>query len=278
MKRLLQIEFIKLWNSTSTRVLVLAYFTLLTLISLISSINFHIGSVYFRLADQGIFNFPYIWHLNTWIAAVLKIFFAVVIVSMISNEYSNKTLKQNLIDGLSKKEFLLSKFYMVLVFSLLSTLFVGLVSLILGLIFSDFKTASIMVMDTDYLVAYFVKLVAFFSFCLFLGMLIRKSAFALGFLILWNFFEWISFAILMNNVPSGSKLPSQIFGLYPLGSMVNLIKEPFTRFKAVQTVASQIGEEIVKSYKTQWYEYAIVIIWTFIFLYGTYSLLKKRDL
>ena len=29
---------------------------------------------------------------------------------MMANEYSNKTIKQNLIDGLSKKEFILSKF------------------------------------------------------------------------------------------------------------------------------------------------------------------------
>ena len=60
---------------------------------------------------MGIFNFPYIWHFNTWVAALFKaLFLAIVIVSMMANEYSNKTIKQNLIDGLSKKEFVLSKF------------------------------------------------------------------------------------------------------------------------------------------------------------------------
>ena len=45
-----------------------------------------------------------------------------------ANEYSNKTLKQNLIDGLSKKEFVLSKFYTVVLFALMSTVFVFFVS------------------------------------------------------------------------------------------------------------------------------------------------------
>lgn len=279
MKRLLNIEFIKLWNSRSSKILVFAYFFLLSLISLISIISFPLGKVYFRLADQGIFNFPYIWHLNTWVASIIKIFFAVVIVSMISNEYSNKTLKQNLIDGLSKKEFLLSKFYMILVFTILSTAFVTVVTLILGFIFSDFKTVSIILTDTDYLFAYFVKLIAFFSFCFFLGMLIRKSAFALGFLVLWQMFESISYGILRHNLPPNSKIADNLANyFYPLNAMSNLIKEPITRLNTVHTVAGQIGEVITKNYRTHWYEYAIVLVWTFIFLYASYTLLKKRDL
>src|SRR5690606_6504064 len=143
------------------------------------------GSVNFRVADQGIFNFPYIWHFNTYIAAILKIFLAIVIVSMMSNEYSYRTLKQNLIDGLSKKEFVLSKFFTVIGFATISTLFVFIVSMILGLIFSDFNEVDIIFSDMEYLLAYFIKLVGFFSFCLFLGILVKRSAFALGFLFIW---------------------------------------------------------------------------------------------
>jgi hypothetical protein len=31
---------------------------------------------------------PFIWHFNTYIAAILKLFLAIVIVSMMANEYS----------------------------------------------------------------------------------------------------------------------------------------------------------------------------------------------
>ena len=189
MLRLLNIEFHKLKYSRSAKVLTLTYFILITFIALFASIEFNIGDIHFRVADQGIFNFPYIWHFNSYIAALLKLFLAIVIVSMMSNEYSNRTLKQNLIDGLSKKEFVLSKFLTVLVFSLVSTLFLFIVSLILGLSFSDYTEVSIILSDMEYLVGYFVKLTAFFAFCMFLGILVKRSAFALGFLFIWWIIE-----------------------------------------------------------------------------------------
>ena len=86
---------------------------------------------------------------------------------MIANEYSYGTLKQNLIDGMSKKEFLLSKVYTILVFSLVSTILVFVISLILGLKYSSFTEMGIIFSDLEYLFAYFLKHVAFFSFCLF---------------------------------------------------------------------------------------------------------------
>ena len=138
----------------------------------------------------------YIWHFNTYFASYLKIFLAIVIVSMMSNEYSNRTLKQNLIDGMSKKEFILSKFYTVLVFSVISTLFIFIVSLVLGLIFSDYTEFSIIFSDLEFMLAYLVKLIGFFSFCMFLGILVKRSAFALGFLFVWWIFESIVIGIL----------------------------------------------------------------------------------
>lgn len=277
MKRLLHIEFIKLWNNRASRILILSYFILLTSIALVAAIKFDIGPVRFHLADQGIFNFPYIWHFNTFITAFFKLFLAIVIVSMMSNEYSNKTIKQNLIDGLSKKEFVLSKFLTVLSFALLSTVFVFVVSMILGLVYSDFNELSIIFSDLEFLLAFFVKLVGFFSFCLFLGVLVKRSAFALGFLILWQVFEAIMRGVLRWKFFDGETTDA-IMGFFPLNAMWNLLKEPFSRLGAVQSVANQIGEQIALNYRVHWYELLIVLLWTALFVYLSYALLKKRDL
>ncbi|CAG2532213.1 ABC transporter permease [Maribacter dokdonensis] len=277
MIRLLQIEFIKLWNNRASKVLIISYFALLTSIALVAAIKFDIGPIKFHLADQGIFNFPYIWHFNTFITAFFKLFLAIVIVSMMSNEYSNKTIKQNLIDGLSKKEFILSKFLTVITFSLVSTIFVFIVSLILGLFYSDFNELSIIFTDLEFLLAFFVKLTGFFSFCLFLGVLVKRSAFALGFLILWQVFEGIFRGILRWKFFDGETTDS-IMNLFPLQSMFNLIKEPFSRLGAVQSVANQMGEKLALNYHVHWYEVIIVLFWTAIFIYGSYKILKRRDL
>jgi ABC-2 type transport system permease protein len=277
MIRLLHIEFIKLWNNRASKILIISYFTLLTSIALFAAIKFDIGPIQFHLADQGIFNFPYIWHFNTFITAFFKLFLAIVIVSMMSNEYSNKTIKQNLIDGLSKKEFILSKFLTVISFSLISTFFVFVVSLILGLAYSDYNEISIILTDLEFLVAFFVKLTGFFSFCLFLGVLVKRSAFALGFLILWQVFEGIVRGIMRWKLFDG-ETTDVIMGFFPLQAMFNLIKEPFSRLGAVQSVVNQIGEELRLDYAIHWYEILIVLVWTAIFIYGSYAILKKRDL
>lgn len=283
MLRLLSIEYFKLKHNRASKVLTLIYFVLLTSIALVSAIKFDIGFVKFHLADQGIFNFPFIWHFNTYVASVFKFFLLIVIVSMISNEYSHRTLKQNLIDGLSKKEFILSKFYMVISLALISTIFVFIISLILGLLYSDFNEISIIFSDLEYLIAFFIKLIGFFSFGLFMGILVKRSAFAIGGIVVWYFFEkiiWLLFLFFnkyMGGMESVNKADEGIRFL-PLESMSNLIVEPGSRLNVAKTMANMAGQEITKNYNVQILDIIIVSVWSFIFIYGSYQLLKKRDL
>lgn len=278
MFRLLNIEIFKLRHNRASKLLIITYFLLLTSIALIAAIKFDIGPIKFHLADQGIFNFPYIWHFNTYIASIFKFFLLLVIVSMISNEYTNRTLKQNLIDGLSKKEFILSKFYTVILFAGVSTLFVAVISLILGLMYSDFNTLNIILSDLEYLVAFFVKLVAFFSFGLFLGVLIKRSAFAVGAMLIWFFGENIVYALMRFKFFDSKTMADKVSQFFPLKSMSNLIDEPFTRLSAVKSVANQLGEKFKFDYAVHWYEIAIALTWTAVFIYLSYLLVKKRDL
>tara|TARA_B110000003_G_scaffold276303_1_gene322062 strand:- start:3336 stop:4181 length:846 start_codon:yes stop_codon:yes gene_type:complete len=281
MLRLLTIEFYKLIHNKASKILILIYFGLLTCIALIAAIKFDIGFIKFHLADMGIFNFPYIWHFNTFIASIFKFFLLLVIVSMIANEYSYKTLKQNLIDGLSKKEFILSKFYTVIFFATISTLFVFGVSLILGFIYSDYNEISIITSDLQYLLGFFIKLVSFFSFGLFFGILVKRSAFAVGAMLVWLILENI-FKGFLFYVFRGSEYISEsvdeVMRFLPFEAMSNLIKEPFSRLGAVRSIANSIGEQFTKSYDVQFLDILIVVLWTFIFIYSSYALLKKRDL
>jgi ABC-type transport system involved in multi-copper enzyme maturation permease subunit len=233
-----------------------------------------------HLADQGIFNFPYIWHFNTYMAAILKFFLLLVIVSMVSDEYSYKTLKQNLIDGLSKKEFILSKFYTVIAFSLISTVFVFVISLILGLMYSDYNELSIILTDLEYLVAFFTKLVGFFSMGLFFGILVKRAAFAVGTMVVWFIGEGIFKGYLLwgfGDLKNTSDTVEFILQLLPGEAISNLIKQPFSRLGAVKTLANTMGKTFDKP-EVELSGILIVFVWTFIFIYLSYTLLKKRDL
>ena len=278
MKRLLSIELQKIWLNKASRVLTLTYFILLTFIALIASIKFDLGPFKFHLAEMGIFNFPYIWQFNTYVAALLKFFLAIVIVSMMANEYSYGTLKQNLIDGLSKKEFVLSKFLTVVLFAATSTVFVFLMTLILGYSFSSYTEFGIVFSELEYLIAYFVKLLGFFSFCLFLGILVKRSAFAIGFLFVWFVIESIARGILAFSIFPNSETSKNIAQFFPLEAMSNLIVEPVTRTSMVKSIGNQMGVNSNIDYGVHFSAIVIVLVWVAIFMYMSYKILKKRDL
>ncbi|WP_397363347.1 ABC transporter permease subunit [Olleya sp. R77988] len=274
MLRLLSIELQKLLENRTSKILIFSSFILPFFVIVLSSIKINFfGYFTLDLGSVGIFDFPSIWHTTTFFAAQFKLFFAVVVVSMVANEYSNKTLKQNLIDGLSKKEFILTKFSAIVFFSLVSTVLIGLITLVIGLYYSGQSEAYYMFSESIFLLAYFVKLVGFFSLCLFLGMLIKRSAFALGFLFLLFILEWIGYLVILKNTTE--EIATQIQNFFPLKSMWKLIDEPFRRIASTKI---PMNEEFLYDYAVHWHEIAIVLVWTTLFIYWSYALLKKRDL
>lgn len=274
MLRLINLELQKLWLNRASKVLIFVSFILPFTVLVLSSIKINFfGFFTLELGELGLFNFPIIWHITTFFASQFKFFFAIVVVSMIGNEYSNKTIKQNLIDGLSKKEFVLSKFYTIIFFSVVATLLIGVASLLIGLYYSSYTEFGIIIRDTDYLLAYFVKLVGFFSLCLFFGMLVKRSAFALAFLFILYILEWIIFGMIAWQ--ANADLAEKIQNFFPLKSMYKLIDQPVQRM-----VMTKFPEktEIAYDYAVHWYEFAIVIAWTALFVFLSYRLLKTRDL
>ena len=203
---------------------------------------------------------------------------------MIANEYSYGTFKQNLIDGLSKKEFLLSKVYTIIFFSIISTFLVFIISLVLGLKYSSYDEISIIFSDLDYFLAYFVKHIGFFSFCLFIAIVIKRSAFALGFLFIWFIGENAGHAILKykilgyTNKDKDTVVIDWVKDVLPLESMSNLIVEPISRLNSVQAFTKTAGVAFEKNYDVNYIFVGIVLFWTIIFLFLSYLIIKKRDL
>lgn len=275
MIRLVQLELQKLWLNRTSKILIFISFILPFTVLVLSSIKINFfGFFTLELGELGIFNFPIIWHITTFFASYFKFFFAIVVVSMIGNEYSNKTLKQNLIDGLSKKEFILSKFYTIVFFSLCATLLIGLATFFIGMYYSSYTEANIVFREVEFLLAYFVKLVGFFSLCLFFGMLLKRSAFALAFLFVLYIVEWLVFWGAYEVFDSADKA-FQVKNYMPLESMYKLIDEPIQRI--VMTKFPDKAE-LGYDYAVHFSEVAIVLGWTALFIFLSYRLLKKRDL
>ncbi|WP_055445446.1 ABC transporter permease [Lacinutrix himadriensis] len=274
MLRLLNLELQKLLLNRASKVLIFISFILPFTVLILSSIKINFfGFFTLELGELGIFNFPIIWHITTFFAAQFKFFFAIVVVSMIGNEYSNKTIKQNLIDGLSKKEFILSKFYTIVFFSLVATILIAVASFCIGMYYSSYTEASIIFRETNFLIAYFVKLVGFFTLCLFFGMLVKRSAFALAFLFVLYIFEYIILGLI--TWQANFELAEKIQNFFPLKSMYKLIDQPFQRIMMTKFPDKM---DLTYDYAVHWYEIVIVLCWTAIFLFLSYRILKNRDL
>ena len=128
MIHLLSIEWLKLKRLITLRVILIVYAILLPLIFYSLSLMSVNGTFY----DNSIYKFTDVYHYVTYISSFFYLLIGVIIVVFTCNEIKYKTQRQNLIDGLSKKDLILSKFYVVMALSVLITLYTFLIALIFG--------------------------------------------------------------------------------------------------------------------------------------------------
>ena len=279
MKRLFKIEWNKIYFYKTTRIFTMIYLLMLLTIGVVLAlINPTIGGVKLDIAKLGTFNFPDVWKNMTYIAAIAKIFIGVIVITNVTNEYANRTIKQNFIDGLSKKEFLKSKIMTNELFAVISTIFVFMVCLVLGLIFSD--TTEDIWHGMVFIGAYFIKLSLFFSICLFLAILLKKTAFAfLGLIVLWigeGIISTVEVSIKAAQAGGFDKVDGTGFFIanyLPLGTSSNLIA-----FPQIDIQSFVMGGTIF-NYKTlDWSFVGTAAVYIVLFTFFSYRILKKRDL
>ena len=86
-----------------------------------------------------IYHFPDIWHNLTYYALNFRFILALVVIISVANEFQFRTIRQNIIDGFSRWDFIKSKVATIVLLSLASTLFVFLIGLVTGLVYSPYQ-------------------------------------------------------------------------------------------------------------------------------------------
>jgi ABC-2 type transport system permease protein len=149
-----------------------------------------------KMAVGNPFTFPDVWHTVAYFSSWFVFIPAVVVIMFISNEYTFKTHRQNIIDGWSRRQFITSKLIDVLIISLLITLIFTAVSLVAGI-----ANHERLIRDT-WGKSYYIGLFALqtfsqLSFAFLIGFLVRKAFLALGiFLFYYMIFEPIIVGLL----------------------------------------------------------------------------------
>jgi ABC-type transport system involved in multi-copper enzyme maturation permease subunit len=282
MKRLIQIEWLKNYSYFPVILFSSIYFLLVIGFTLLCSVkSIPILGIPVNIRDQGFLNFPQIWNFLTYITALLKIFLGLIIIFTISNEFTSKMFKQNVIDGLSKKEFILSKILTIGMLSLISTLVVFFMGLILGFSFSESSDITLVFKEFYFILGYFLKLFTFLSFLFFITVLLKRVVF-----VFLSFFLWWIIEIILLVVEYSSKViekfdsqgnritevPFLLSDYLPLNVMSNLIDEPFQRIRIVSQLTGGSFE-----YSIPYGAVVASLIYSALFLFGSYWLIKRKD-
>lgn len=275
MIRLIQIEWFKLRHYRPFWILLGMFVVLSTVVcsSLMGLMTYfkNQGANFRGIADPTmipLYDFPDIWQNITYIAAILKIILAFIVVMSIYNEINHRILRQNVIDGLSKEEWLASKLIFIGVLAAAVTLLLFINGLIVGRIYSHPDALEYAFTNLQFIGAYFLDVFTYMTFALMLALLFKKGGLVIvGLLMYTLMFEPILSAILYNipnDIPDFLRVLPDFF---PVQSSRNLIQFPFARY-GFQEVQTYIGQR----------ELLIVFGW-FVFNVGTsYFLLRRRDI
>ncbi len=222
MIRLLKIEFHKLLYSRTFWIVSGLYIVLLAPIAfgfenILKSFSISNGKQpsmsSFLLQGYSVFNFPDVWHNMAYLASWFKLFLAVIIVLHVTNEYNYKTLRQNIIDGMSKWEFIWAKELVIFILSIIALIILVLLILILG---NSHGVANVFD-GSGILFAYFLSLILYLNLACFLSFWLKKSGFVLGILFLYS--------IIIENLIS-YKLPQSMTRFFPMNLIENMIPNP----------------------------------------------------
>lgn len=207
-----------------------------------------------------LYHFPDVWMNLIWFSGWLKIVLAIMVVISITNEFTYRTLRQNVIDGLSRSQFLTSKILTNLLLSFMSVAMIFVIGLITGLIYSPSIELDRIMTDLEFFPAYFLEIFFFLSYALMLGILIQRSGLTIILLLLSQMIESIITANIDDYVP-------WLIPYFPMKSIWNLIEWPLPRY-AFQEIKDYItlGSAIT------------VVAWIIVFNYLSYLKLKRADI
>jgi len=273
MNKLITIEWMKLRRLMTMKVILIIFAVVVPSIYLgLSLMSFPIAKGVNWQFPTETYTFPNAYHFSAYISSWFNLMIGVIIIVFVTNELKYKTQRQNVIDGLSKRDVILSKFYVVFVLSLLSkrdviiskfyvvfvlsvviTLYTFLVGFLVGVINDGFSN---MFEGIHHIAVYFISTLGYFTFAFFFANLVRLPALAIVLYILSTFLEGIIGFIAVQKYAQ----------FFPLSTFSDLIPVPMLDMAKQGFIWGQWGRT------------GLALIYIAIFVLISYWVIKRRDI
>jgi len=247
MIKLLKIEFKKILTYKIFWILIGLYFVFLTAGLLMAEfmINDMVDNINQRLPiplpHVTIYFFPAVWQNIAFFATLryVLIFPAIVIIILITNEFTFKTIRQNVINGLGKAEFITSKLLLILVISIVMTIFVTLGTLILGISNTADLTLDMVFEKISFVPGFFITVVTFQVYALFFGFILRNTGLSIA---LFTLYVFIVEPIVYYFLKSPIVFENNISPYLPVNSVLRI-----TEYPSIQVLKNIMGLNLQSS-------------------------------
>jgi hypothetical protein len=178
MLQIIKIEWLKVKNYRTFWV-----FVVLSLLSVLAP-NFIVHDVFVRriskdvqkLLGASIYDFPLVWQTVASIGSYTSGIFGLLLITLVTNEFTYRTHRQNIIDGWERRDFVLSKLFWVVSLALLAFLTSLIAVFIFGAIYGNTPFS---LENSHYLLYYLVQIIVMLLLALLLAMLVKRTGLAI---------------------------------------------------------------------------------------------------
>ncbi|MDR2424355.1 MAG: ABC transporter permease [Prevotellaceae bacterium] len=217
MLRLLSIEFLKLRTNRQFLALVLL---LLITISVVDYVIMKTNGGNARMMSK-LLSIPeemLAYSLVSFVCGFIFTIPAMIIIMHTCAEYTYKTHRQNIIDGMTRQQYIATKLMLVVAIALFTTIAVYLIAFLIG----TFDNSPFSLAAMKYMVFYFVQAVMYLSLAFLFALIIKRSILSLS--------VFVVYSLIFENILEyklGKKFDaSAISDMLPLASCDHLITAP----------------------------------------------------
>lgn len=269
MLRLLKLEWSKFRKNTVIRLLI-------TFFCLFFPACLYFGSVIPDLPallpdKKSFFQFPAVWEYLGYAGNWMVFFFlGVCAIYIVTIEVSNKTLRQSIINGMSRNEYFVSKVLSITVLATFATLIYIVLGIGIGIYNGENFQFSDIFKNQWAFPRFFLMSFAYLNFALFLAFLFRKSGLAVFFYISYIIvIEPLMRYVIINNISNKASYTNY----FPMNAAEDLMPLPLMKFG--KNTPNNIDFDILLNYNTASF---LTIGYIILFLGLGYWLFKKNDL
>lgn len=238
----------------------LGVFFLLEIVALLDFVDGSLSSIQVnnqQLPIMHVVQFPDIWKYFAYFGRYFNILLALLVISQVAQEYQYKTLRQHLIEGMSRPQFIGSKLVTVTLLSVASTLLLFILTLIAGFKNTESASMSTALEGAQVIPAFFIQTFTYLSMAMFIAILVRKSYLGLILFLLYGFIAEPIIAYY---------LPDSLDAFLPIQAISKVISNP------VREMFGPTGDPVI--------DYTAMVItglYAALFIFGSLALLYKRD-